>query len=276
MIECKKVKTRLSNIYGEKILCRMGSAEEISYDISAANYALVDIVVYIHITYRVAIVWNRKIREKSNRSIHTFVLSQNLNDIIPQSGQIKAIYKKMGTERAAPYEKVLVLGVDTLYEISEELDLFLKINPLDNECPNEIKNGKLDRYDVPEDEARDRVSTKRWERDRQFRGAVLMAYGCKCAICRCEEEKLLEAAHIEAVADGGSDNLENDVCLCANHHKMFDKELIKIDFDKHILTYVEDSVKEMPWYSVFKEKYAGRLLLPNYNNEKVGCEQGSI
>ena len=99
----------------------------------------------------------------------------------------------MGTDIGAPYEKVLILDIDTLDRIADELYLYLKVNPDDIECPEEIKKKDIVIYDIPDEVTRKRVSTQRWERNRYFRNSVLWAYNCKCAICRCGEEKLLEA-----------------------------------------------------------------------------------
>ena len=62
-----------------------------------------------------------------------------------------------------------------------------------------------------------------------------------------------------AVADGGSDDVRNGICLCANHHRLFDKKLIQIDLKKWNLSYVADSVKCMPWYDVYAEN-GGKLV----------------
>jgi hypothetical protein len=40
---------------------------------------------------------------------------------------------------------------------------------------------------------------------------------------------------------------------------MLDKELIEIDHKKLELTYVSDSVKDMPWFAAFKE-YGNKIV----------------
>ena len=265
MMECEKVRNKLTKIYGKKILCRLGTGDP-EYNASTQDYKSADIAVYIHKSFRLAIVWNNVNRRKTGRVVKSFSISKTWNEINLQDDQILAIYKKMGKDANAPFEKVLVLDVDTLFSISEELRYYVKLNPSDIEWPAEMKNQNEQNYDIIEDGLRERVSTCRWERDRKFRIAVLKNYDEKCAICRCKEKKLLQAAHIVAVADGGNDSSANGVCLCANHHIMFDKELIKIDFDKHKIDYINESVKSMPWYSTFMEKFDGKILIPNNNN----------
>lgn len=43
--------------------------------------------------------------------------------------------------------------------------------------------------------------------------AVPEEYDNKCAICRCSEPKILQAAHIIAVSDGGNDDPKKLVYL---------------------------------------------------------------
>ena len=105
-----------------------------------------------------------------------------------------------------------------------------------------------------------RVTTSRWNRSQDFRDKILSAYNYQCAICRCTEERILQAAHIVPVKDGGSDELSNGICLCANHHLMLDEGLIKIDYEKHELMYIADSVRNMPWHDYFIDQCGGKLL----------------
>ena len=116
-------------------------------------------------------------------------------------------------------------------------------------------SNEIDKYTC--DHKRLKRTSESYNRDAKFRKKVLKRYKNQCAICRCNEVKILEAAHIKPVYENGSDNPENGICLCRNHHKMFDSDLIKINFQKNELSFIEDSVKQMPWY---KEKYNGKLL----------------
>jgi hypothetical protein len=67
------------------------------------------------------------------------------------------------------------------------------------------------------------------KRDHSFRGRVLRHYGLRCAVCSVSVTSLIEAAHIQPVKDGGSDNLSNGLPLCANHHIAFDCHLWAIE-----------------------------------------------
>lgn len=67
----------------------------------------------------------------------------------------------------------------------------------------------------------------RRRRDPAFRSRVLVAYEHRCAMCGYDGRLgattvALDAAHVRWHAFDGPDDLENAVCLCALHHKLFD------------------------------------------------------
>ena len=187
-INCYTVKHYLTSIYGNKLICRIGNGEP-EYNASGEDYENADIAIYIHEKYQACIIWNLYNRRKQKRVIKSFSLSKKWDDLIPIKDGLKAIYKKMGTDVEAPYEKVLIVDIETLHTISYDLQSYIKINPLDEECPEELRQS-LGLYDVPEIGIRERVSTKRWKRERRFREDVLEAYDGKSAICRCKEKAL--------------------------------------------------------------------------------------
>lgn len=263
MLDCKELKEKLFHIYGRRIICRVGQGRPVynaTKEITQQPEA--DIAVYIQEKVRIAIVWDLAARKDYKKQIKNLSASESWDNIKPGKGELKVHYKRMGSSRDALFEKVLILDVDTLSCILEDLPLYLKVDPDDETCPQAVRQNEKE-YDISPVEVRKRISTSRWERDWSFRNKVLAAYGFKCAICRCDEENLLEAAHIRSVADGGSDDVKNGICLCANHHIMFDKGLIKIDFARCHLTDVKRNLKNMPWYSDFVGQYGGMIESPN-------------
>ncbi|MDN4029338.1 HNH endonuclease [Chryseobacterium gambrini] len=62
----------------------------------------------------------------------------------------------------------------------------------------------------------------------KFRKNVLQAYNNNCAVCNIKDERLLRAAHIVDVRDGGNDEINNGICLCVNHEIAFDRGLLQI------------------------------------------------
>ena len=65
----------------------------------------------------------------------------------------------------------------------------------------------------------------------RFRFKVFKRYGSRCAFCSITELKLLEAAHLCPVEEGGSDDPRNGLVMCLTHHKAFDKGLLLIHPD---------------------------------------------
>lgn len=75
-----------------------------------------------------------------------------------------------------------------------------------------------------------------------FRKNVLGAYQKQCAICEMKEVSLLRAAHIIDVSDGGTDELNNGLCLCVNHELAYDKGLLFITDDYQVISNSSDSL----------------------------------
>jgi putative restriction endonuclease len=90
------------------------------------------------------------------------------------------------------------------------------------------------------EDARDRETSSRRRRDPNFRNAVLMAYGYRCAVCeldlRLDSITIgLEAAHVKWHQARGPDAVHNGVALCSLHHKLFDLGAFHIGADRRIL-----------------------------------------
>lgn len=79
------------------------------------------------------------------------------------------------------------------------------------------------------DGERKRNVTNTAERNSEFREKVLQRDKF-CQVCGCGNQIILEAAHIIAVKDFGSDDERNGICLCRNHHKMFDAGQLSEDW----------------------------------------------
>lgn len=63
-----------------------------------------------------------------------------------------------------------------------------------------------------------------------FRTRILDIYSHRCALCNCDIDTVLQASHIVEVEDdlSAAADPDNGLCLCANHHIMFDENLISI------------------------------------------------
>jgi putative restriction endonuclease len=78
------------------------------------------------------------------------------------------------------------------------------------------------------------------QRDRRMRDLVLTAYEYQCAFCGYDGRigavpVGLEAAHVRWWAFEGPDTVDNGLCLCALHHKLFDKGVLGVDEGHRIL-----------------------------------------
>lgn len=70
-----------------------------------------------------------------------------------------------------------------------------------------------------------------------FRRAVLAAYERQCAFCRVGIEACLEAAHVvpwTLATEAQRISPDNGICLCRNHHKLFDEGFITVDWNNRI------------------------------------------
>lgn len=229
--------------YGSKIAVRTGNSLHFTNNLGS-EIDTVDIVIYLHYEKKVAVVWDNHYRRKMGSTTKNFSWEKDYNETAIASGLIDIVTKYFKTPSGDFLEKILIMSFDTLVENYDHLYSLLSWDESDNTILTDV--------DIPEVPNRGRRTVSQWNRDCDFRNKVLDAYGVQCAICRCSERKLLEAAHIIAVADGGSDDVANGICLCANHHRMLDKKLIEIDYKKLELKYVAVSVKNMPWYEAFK------------------------
>lgn len=80
----------------------------------------------------------------------------------------------------------------------------------------------------------------RRQRDRRMRELVLTAYEYQCAFCGYDGRigampVGLEAAHVRWWAFDGPDDVDNGLCLCSLHHKLFDKGVLGVGDGHRIL-----------------------------------------
>ncbi|MFI9580938.1 phosphorothioated DNA-binding restriction endonuclease [Streptomyces sp. NPDC052236] len=84
------------------------------------------------------------------------------------------------------------------------------------------------------------ASAGRRQRDRGMRELVLTAYEYQCAFCGYDGRigavpVGLEAAHVRWWAFEGPADVDNGLCLCALHHKLFDKGVLGVGDGHRIL-----------------------------------------
>jgi putative restriction endonuclease len=76
---------------------------------------------------------------------------------------------------------------------------------------------------------RGRVASTRLSRSATFGPNVLAEYDQTCAVCQTQL-RIVEGAHIIPIHDERSrDEVWNGVCLCRNHHRLFDLRIVRLD-----------------------------------------------
>lgn len=80
----------------------------------------------------------------------------------------------------------------------------------------------------------------RRQRDRRMRELILTAYEFQCAFCGYDgalgaSAVGLEAAHVRWWSHEGPDEVDNGLCLCSLHHKLFDKGVLGLGEGHRIL-----------------------------------------
>jgi putative restriction endonuclease len=79
--------------------------------------------------------------------------------------------------------------------------------------------------------SRRRVTSTRLSRSGTFGPIVLAAFGQACAICQTQL-RIVEGAHIIPIHDERCrDEVWNGICLCRNHHRLFDLRIVRLNPD---------------------------------------------
>ncbi|MEV7240501.1 phosphorothioated DNA-binding restriction endonuclease [Streptomyces sp. NPDC093248] len=105
----------------------------------------------------------------------------------------------------------------------------------------------------------------RRRRDPRMREQVLTAYEYRCAFCGYDGRigivpVGLEAAHVRWWAFDGPDDVDNGLCLCSLHHKLFDKGVLGIG-DSHRILVSQRFVGHSPAAREHVIALAGRPLI---------------
>ena len=246
---------KLDLFYKNRFVCRVtDSNEKIQYALEKESFTKYDFALSINIKYQVAILWDLRYHKKAGATAMTLSLKERWDHLLLEE-EIYEVYKNLKVAEGYSEERILVFSLDFL---ERNLEYIFSLSSYhENKLSKEKHLGEETLVN-----SRTKSLVSRLNRDAKFRKKVLALYNYQCAICRAEAPEILEAAHIQAVYSGGLDNPENGICLCANHHLMYDRGLITIDFSTHTLSYVSSCVKNMAWYTVFIEMYQGKILVP--------------
>lgn len=244
----------------------LSGSSEPNYNIgkvTGRNTALYAVKIFT--AKKIFIVWDIKRHRDYGGARSSLTLSEKNWDKIPTGSDVfKPHYKEMKNNFSGVWEKVYIVGLSHFDRFFSNYAAYMQFNALDTEFPaysSEAKEQAASIQWLTENE-RVKYSSSQYQRDKQFRDAVLAAYGHKCAVCRCTVDAILQAAHERGyeVAHTNYDDFRHGICLCANHHLMYDQELIDIDLKTLEIIINEESVKEMPWYREFITTYQGKIL----------------
>ena len=235
------MKNKLKELYGERVDCTFGNS---GAAVQKSFNKTSDIVAYLNQRFQIAVIWNGRYHIERNGIATNCQLGMGWGDIrLPSSG-MDCKYNYFKTLNGDYYQKILIVSFEILDKIKYDLMEYLKFDVDDPDLPTDLRLQKdKNLKDWTNENDRKRVSVTRYQRSHDFRARVLNNYGSRCAICNLSEERILEAAHIIPVAQGGQDNLENGICLCRNHHRMMDEHLITLNFENHTIENIADSVQ---------------------------------
>ena len=211
---------------------------------------------------------NAAIRENRNRTIKEEVLEEIPDHyILPV---MQEFYHQKGEMRIM----LSLLEKGTVFiDMSEERYDMLPVarwNAKKQEYSFEKEEDIRERFPYRNREWTQKIVKKPYRKQGQFRSKVLKAYNNTCAVCEIKEPSILRAAHIVPVAKGGSDEIENGLCLCTNHEIAFDRGLIKIQ-PNGVVEVLSDEIKGLRseiLYPSNKSQYPSKKYLEmKYQNK---------
>lgn len=208
-----------------------------------------DLIIGYSTKYNFYIVWNNRphilggiLRETQKTHDYTSSIKyRKLQKILSEFETIHPIYKKLN--RASCHEKVVLVKPYFIEQFCEHPFSYLMPDREDLDYQSDtlyatpnmstcVFARDLERNeDFFADDARKRHNCSRAERDYTFRKRVFDQYSPPhCIVCGITNQTVLQAAHIIYVSHTNDDTTENGIVLCANHHLMYDKGELEIDF----------------------------------------------
>lgn len=248
------IKSILPSEDKKKFIFGYGDSDATNFDIKhrdskekeAASYA-----VKYYPSKKVLVAWDLQLRKK-HQGTYNLQMGMVWEDIAQAKYTVHVNYPTFKSGNAQYYNKVLVLGEYFFEDFFENYEAWFRFNRDDLNCP-ELEKTENDPW--PSDRERKKYSAVQKERDARFHEAVLAAYDYRCAICRTEVREVLQAAHLHgyevADTDLSADTVEHGICLCANHHLMYDRNVIDLDVSKKTVI-VLDKAKNAAAYEEIK------------------------
>lgn len=239
----------------------IGSKCEPVFNISSRNIDGKKYAVKLFLDKKVFAVWDLEQHMLGGGGRSSLSISDSWENIPYNKCVMTDIYKELNHKGSLNFEKILLVDCCMFKKFFENYSAYMTFNEYDIHFPNNNIALKIAKKDSDEKQ-RKRFSTSRLERDSKFRDEVLKSYNYQCAICRCDVVEVLEAAHERGyeVVNTNFDDASHGICLCANHHLMYDNNLIDIDLKKCELKIKNKHLETFLWYKEFVEKYGCKIL----------------
>lgn len=235
----------------------MGQSMNAQCQIDKDKVKNIDLVVVYDELETVFVIWNTDVHQKLHAGVKiTFSIGKSKIRKKTTNSIEFLKHSLSGTNgQNKAQEQVAIVPKNKLFEFLEHFDVYFKKFIADNDS------------DVLSHEFQRKIDAiNRYRRDPQFRERVLHKYNSTCVVCGNQDEIILEAAHVIAVGEGGDDNVDNGICLCANHHRMYDAALLNIDLAEQTFKYNGDVHLHSVWYDEAKKR-GFRLFIEKRDNE---------
>ena len=127
---------------------------------------------------------------------------------------------------------------------------------LDYSGSNNKRLKQIEQEILSEGTSRKEQTILRIIRDSTIAVGIKKMYGFKCQVCeftiKIDSGNYAEGAHIKplGIPHNGNDRKENLLCLCPNHHVMFDKGLFSITDDYKIIGAIEGKLFVIPEHKI--------------------------
>ena len=99
-----------------------------------------------------------------------------------------------------------------------------------------------------------RITTTKLQRDQIKFRSLLLALDEKCVITEEATQEVLEAAHIIAASDGGTESVRNGIILRSDIHKLYDAHKFSISDDGEVTDICKDEISKK-YYDLLKSKH---------------------
>lgn len=214
-----------------------------------------------------AVFWNlERQRMCTNRVTKSVEISKDCYDRLNGDDIFVAEYKELEKRGSGKWHKICIVSFNCIDRFLENYYEYIKFNDCDDSFPKAIKISDVEDEMESDMIRRKRYSTTKWKRDSRFSEKVLKSYGYKCAVCRCCIRSVLQAAHEHGYEPNETnwDDPLHGICLCANHHLMYDRNLIEIDKTNNTFSINNHEIESESLINCFFKDYYGILLQQNF------------